>query len=194
MFPWTWCLCGEKQKARCFATELVKFSVSYDFFVHNKAQKKMPRKNFMKSWLTYHAKNSEIKMSTATNILSCSISKILCKVRYTRLDIGVCRKLLSTGMFSTPYLMPPDVALQTLLEKGFVCLNHAGLGLWLLVRVLQSALRNPWRDPFLILAVLYRIRYMITKQIMQYKYMPKSRSNAAYPPLYALLFFLISKY
>lgn len=74
----------------------------------------------MKSWLTYHAKNSEIKMYTATNILSCNISKILCKVRYTRLDTGICRKLLSTGMFSAPYLMLPDEALQTLLGKGFV--------------------------------------------------------------------------
>lgn len=98
----------------------MKFSVSYHFFVHNQAQKKMPRKNFMKSWLTYHAKNSEIKMYTATNILSCNISKILCKVRYTRLDTGICRKLLSTGMFSAPYLMLPDEALQTLLGKGFV--------------------------------------------------------------------------
>lgn len=58
------------------------------------------------------AQNAEIKMSTATSMVSCNISKILSKVRYTRVDIGVCRKLFSTDLFCAPSLVSPEVLLQ----------------------------------------------------------------------------------
>lgn len=158
----------------------------------------MPRKNFMTSWLIYQAQNAEIKMFTATSMLWYNISKILCEVRYTRLDIGVFRKLFNTDLFSTPYLMSPDVPLETSyldmvlfawIIQGSVCDSVA--------QSFTVCAQEPLKGSFADLSwwVLCRIRYMITKlKIMQYEPIPKSRSNVAYPLLYALLFFLISKY
>ena len=66
----------------------------------------------MKSWLISQAQSAEIKMSTVTSTVSCNISKILSKVRYTRVDIGVCRKLFSLDLFCAPSLMSRDIPLQ----------------------------------------------------------------------------------
>lgn len=63
----------------------------------------------MKSWLIFQAQNAGIKMSTATTIVSCNISKILSEVRNIRVDIRCCRNIFSTD-FCAPSLSP-DVPL-----------------------------------------------------------------------------------
>lgn len=87
------------------------FSILSFFVCATKHRKKRSWKNFTKSWLISQAQNAEIKMSTGTTIVSCNISKILSKVRYTRVDIGVCGKVLSTDLFCAPSLMSPAVPL-----------------------------------------------------------------------------------
>ena len=149
-----------------------------------------------------------LKLRCPQQLLSCSTSKILSKVRYTRVDIEVCRKLFSTGLFCAPLLMSPDVPLQPsyLGEVLFAhILTHVqGLVCVSVVQSFTVSVRSPWKEVLLILAVYHpRLTSIVQNQIRDQTTedyvvlickIPYCRSQVAYPVLYVFLLFLISKY
>lgn len=164
----------QEAEGKLFCDVICKFFSILSFFCVQLNLQKMSWKDFMKSWLVYQAQNAEIKTSTATSMVACNISKILSKARYTRVDIGVCRKLFSTDLFCAPLLVSPEVLLQlsclgTVLFacifihiQGFVCVCFT------LLYSLQSGTpdRKPcwsWLFTSLDIQALCRIRYMTTE-------------------------------